>query len=93
MTIVTPSKWLADLVKESFLGKYRVEVINNGIIVVEDERVKGVYNELPLKYKCINIKDYGDKLIIPGFIDLHLHAPQFPNMGLGLDKELMPWLI
>lgn len=31
MTIVTPSKWLADLVKESFLGKYRVEVINNGI--------------------------------------------------------------
>lgn len=31
MTIVTPSEWLANLVKESFLGKYRVEVINNGI--------------------------------------------------------------
>lgn len=31
MTIVTPSKWLANLVKESFLGKYQVEVINNGI--------------------------------------------------------------
>ncbi|WP_195939334.1 glycosyltransferase [Romboutsia sp. 1001713B170131_170501_G6] len=31
MTIVTPSKWLANLVKESFLGKYNVEVINNGI--------------------------------------------------------------
>ena len=31
MTIVTPSKWLANLVKESFLGKYRVEIINNGI--------------------------------------------------------------
>lgn len=31
MTIVTPSKWLANLVKESFLGKYHVEVINNGI--------------------------------------------------------------
>lgn len=31
MTIVTPSKWLANLVKESFLGKYPVEVINNGI--------------------------------------------------------------
>lgn len=31
MTIVTPSKWLANLVKESFLGKYDVEVINNGI--------------------------------------------------------------
>ena len=31
MTIVTPSKWLANLVKESFLAKYPVEVINNGI--------------------------------------------------------------
>lgn len=31
MTIVTPSKWLSELVKESFLGKYKVEVINNGI--------------------------------------------------------------
>ena len=31
MTIVTPSQWLADLVKESFLGKYPIKVINNGI--------------------------------------------------------------
>jgi len=31
MTIVTPSKWLAGLVKESFLKEYNVKVINNGI--------------------------------------------------------------
>lgn len=31
MIIVTPSKWLANLVKESFLGNYPVAVINNGI--------------------------------------------------------------
>ena len=31
MTIVTPSQWLADLVKESYLGEYPVKVINNGI--------------------------------------------------------------
>lgn len=31
MTIVTPSKWLADLVKHSFLNGYSVKVINNGI--------------------------------------------------------------
>lgn len=31
MTIVTPSQWLADMVKESFLGNYPVRVINNGI--------------------------------------------------------------
>ena len=33
LTIVTPSKWLADLVKKSFLRKYQVFVINNGIDV------------------------------------------------------------
>lgn len=31
LTIVTPSEWLADLVKQSFLKEYPVEVINNGI--------------------------------------------------------------
>ena len=31
MTIVTPSHWLAGLVKQSFLKEYPVKVINNGI--------------------------------------------------------------
>lgn len=31
LTIVTPSQWLASLVKESFLKEYPVVVINNGI--------------------------------------------------------------
>jgi len=31
MTIITPSEWLAGLVRESFLGKYPVKVIPNGI--------------------------------------------------------------
>lgn len=31
MTIVTPSQWLANLVKESYLKEYPVKVINNGI--------------------------------------------------------------
>ena len=31
LTIVTPSAWLGDLVKESFLKDCRIEVINNGI--------------------------------------------------------------
>ena len=31
MTVVTPSQWLAGLVKKSYLGKYNIRVINNGI--------------------------------------------------------------
>ena len=31
LTLVTPSAWLADLVKQSFLSSYSVKVINNGV--------------------------------------------------------------
>jgi putative colanic acid biosynthesis glycosyltransferase len=31
MAIITPSQWLADLVKQSYLKDYQVKVINNGI--------------------------------------------------------------
>ena len=31
LTIITPSNWLKDLVEKSFLGKYAIEVINNGV--------------------------------------------------------------
>ena len=31
MTLVTPSQWLADLMRPTFLGQYQVRVIHNGI--------------------------------------------------------------
>lgn len=31
MVLISPSQWLADLVKQSFLGKYQIKVIRNGI--------------------------------------------------------------
>lgn len=30
--------------------------------------------------------------LLPGFIDLHVHAPQWPQSGLALDKPLYDWL-
>ena len=61
-------------------------------LVVEDGKVVGIFKELKEEYKNYPVKEYTDKLIIPGFVDIHLHAPQYPNLGLGLDKELIPWL-
>ena len=40
----------------------------------------------------IPCRDYGDKLIIPGLVDLHVHAPQYTFRGLGMDQELIDWL-
>lgn len=70
----------------------KFKIVENGFIIVENNKVKKVAAKLPEEYKKIDVKDFGNKLIIPGFVDLHLHAPQFPNAGLGLDKELLPWL-
>ena len=32
------------------------------------------------------------ELILPGFIDCHIHAPQYVNSGCGLDLQLLEWL-
>lgn len=68
------------------------EILPGGYLVYEDQDVLGVFSQLPAEHADAAVEDCGDKLIIPGFIDLHLHAPQFANRGLGLDKELLPWL-
>ncbi len=36
--------------------------------------------------------DFGDRLVIPAFTDLHVHASQYGQAGLGMDFELLDWL-
>lgn len=70
----------------------RFTAIEGGYIISKDGIVVGVFKELPEGYSNIEIDDYGEKIIIPGMADLHIHAPQFPYRGLGMDLELLPWL-
>lgn len=72
--------------------KNTFEVYENSYIIVEKGKVIGIHKNLDKKYSEYRFEDYSGKLIIPGFVDLHLHAPQYPNKGLGMDKELLPWL-
>lgn len=72
--------------------KEEFEVHEDSYIIVEDGKVLDIQEKLDGKYKDIKVEDYSGKLIIPGFVDTHLHATQYPNIGLGLDKELIPWL-
>uniref|UniRef100_A0A1B0CLB0 Guanine deaminase n=1 Tax=Lutzomyia longipalpis TaxID=7200 RepID=A0A1B0CLB0_LUTLO len=32
------------------------------------------------------------QFLLPGFVDCHIHAPQMPNIGVGLSMELLDWL-
>lgn len=75
-------------------SKNQTELITeeNAYLVCEDGICKGVFSFLPDKYKEVPLYDYGDKIIIPGLIDLHVHAPQYTFRGLGMDLELIDWL-
>ena len=53
---------------------------------------KGVFEVLPEEYTDLPLWDYGDALIFPGMVDLHVHAPQYAFRGMCMDLELMDWL-
>lgn len=67
-------------------------VSEHSYLVCRDGVVEGVYQTLPFKLGGYPIRDYGDCLIIPGLVDLHIHAPQYSFRGLGMDMELLEWL-
>lgn len=69
-----------------------LNTIKDGYIVVIDGKVIGVYQDLPAEYQNLSLYDYSNKLIIPGLVDLHIHAPQYSFRGMGMDLELMDWL-
>lgn len=38
------------------------------------------------------VLDYSHCLILQSFCDVHLHAPQYPMIGMGMDLPLLDWL-
>ena len=70
----------------------KLEICENGYLVYEGNQVEGGYQILPEDYEGILVEDYGDRIIVPGFVDLHVHAPQYAFRGLGMDMELLDWL-
>ena len=72
--------------------KSTLKVFENSFLVCVDGKSKGVFKTLPEEYKNLPLKDYEDKLIIPGMVDLHVHAPQYAFRGMCMDLELMDWL-
>lgn len=72
--------------------KDKFEYMEHGYLVAEDNRIVGMFQELPEAYRNCEVTDYGDQIVMPGMYDMHVHAPQFVYRGLGLDLQLMQWL-
>ena len=69
-----------------------LDLHENAYAVCVDGISKGVFADLPKEYASLPIYDYGDALIFPGMVDLHVHAPQYAFRGMCMDLELMDWL-
>ncbi len=78
------------IVSASALGK--LDVTEDGYLIAENGRIVGVFPTLPSRYLGASVEDYGKSLILQSFSDLHLHAPQYPMLGMGMDLPLLDWL-
>ena len=67
-------------------------IVENGYVVCENNLCAGVYETLPKCYEAFPCYNYEDKIVVPGLVDLHVHAPQYSFRGLGMDLELIDWL-
>ena len=97
LTIITPSKWLGDLVKQSFLKEYPVKVINNGINLNVFKPVQGDFRK---RYNIENKKvvlgvafDWGVRKGLDIVIELSRRLPgdyQIVLVGTNdsVDKQL-----
>jgi len=72
-----------------------LELITNGAVCHRNGIITAVF-DLDKQPDAIGnvdeIIDHKGKLIMPGFIDAHCHAPQYAFTGTGMDLPLLEWL-
>ncbi|KXI29008.1 guanine deaminase [Paraglaciecola hydrolytica] len=65
----------------------------DGLLVTRDGKVifTGDYKNNINQYDKLDIQDYSGKLLLPGFIDSHMHFPQ-TEMLASFGEQLLDWL-
>ena len=63
--------------------------VREGYLLCENGLCTGFSETAPAG---VEVLDYTGKIITPGLVDLHLHAPQYSYCGTAMDLELLDWL-
>jgi cytosine/adenosine deaminase-related metal-dependent hydrolase len=77
-----------------------IELIDQGMIVYSNDGCidqiidldRVAVDKKALYQRFRSVVDYTGKLILPGFVDAHCHAPQYVFSGTGMDLPLLAWL-
>jgi guanine deaminase len=74
------------------LAPGHVDFFNPGYLVIEGATILRIGGEDPrAAFPDADFRDLGNKALLPGFVDTHVHLPQFAIMGVG-QGELLAWL-
>jgi guanine deaminase len=100
LSVATDRAFLATLMHTPVRGE--IEVIPEALVVTApDGAIKAIHRrESPLAEReaqrfaaANNLVTFGaDQYLLPGLVDLHIHAPQWPQLGKALDLPLEEWL-
>jgi guanine deaminase len=76
-----------------FKAEAEAEYFDDGILVVDGDTVKQVGNAADLlkDLNGLDIQTFKNKIIMPGFIDTHIHYPQVDVIA-SYGKQLLDWL-
>jgi guanine deaminase len=84
-----------DFIDDPFYGSEleSVRYFPDGLLVLENGRIKAFdrYENLRAQYVDVPVTTYPDRLIMPGFIDIHIHFPQTEMIG-AYGEQLLEWL-
>ncbi|MEZ5824182.1 MAG: guanine deaminase [Geminicoccaceae bacterium] len=64
--------------------------LERGFLVIEGGRIVAMGDD-PAIAAGLDIEDYGEHLVMPGFVDTHLHYPQTQVIG-SYGAQLLEWL-
>ena len=90
---------MVDIYRANFFhspAKGQLERVDDAFLLIEDGAIASVVTSQDNRWQelqnepATDLRDQG--FLLPGFVDLHIHAPQFPQLGQALDVPLEVWL-
>lgn len=84
---------ILSVAQDPSLGGQPVRFEDDGLLVVEGGTIiaRGPYADLAPQYPDLPVERFAGKLIVPGFIDCHVHYPQIDSIAAH-GEQLLEWL-
>jgi guanine deaminase len=79
--------------RDPFAGEGAFEAFSDGAVAFADGRIlaTGGIAEVRAQHPGADVVDASDAILLPGFVDVHVHYPQLPVIG-AMGMALLDWL-